>query len=120
MAERDRRGAEKRGRIAEAFAVLWLRAKGYSILAQRFKRPSGEIDIIAKRQNVLAFIEVKQRSEIVLAQTSVTERSWQRIARTAELWAAAQPALRRLDWRFDLIAISMTSAPKHFRDYWRP
>lgn len=120
MADRDRRDAEKRGRAAEALAVWWLRLKGYSILEQRFKRPAGEVDIIAKRGNVLAFIEVKQRSKITLAQTAVTERSWQRIARTAELWAAARPAVRMLDWRFDLIAISMTSSPKHFRDYWRP
>lgn len=120
MADRDRRGAEKRGRTAETIAVVWLRLKGYSILAQRFKRASGEIDIIAKRGQILAFIEVKQRSNVALAQTAVTERSWQRIARTAELWAATRPNLRTLDWRFDLIAVSASNTPKHFRDYWRP
>ena len=120
MVDPDRRGAEKRGRNAETMAVLWLRLKGYSILDQRFKRASGEIDIIAKRGKILAFIEVKQRPTIALAQTAVTERSWQRIARTAELWAATRPYLRALDWRFDLIAVSVSNAPKHFRDYWRP
>jgi len=120
MASRDRRGAEKRGRTAETIAVFWLRLKGYSILDQRFKRSSGEIDIIAKRGKTLAFIEVKQRANVSLAQIAVTERSWQRIARTAELWTATRPTCRALDWRFDLIAISMSNPPKHFRDYWRP
>ena len=120
MADRDRRGAEKRGRTAETLAVWWLRLKGYSILEQRFKRPVGEIDIIARSGRTLAFIEVKQRANISLAQIAVTERSWQRIARTAELWTATRPSFRALDWRFDLIAISTSNSPKHFRDYWRP
>ena len=120
MAKRDRRGAEKRGRTAETFAVWWLRLKGYSVLERRFKRPVGEVDIIAKRGQILAFIEVKQRRSIPLGQTAVTAQAWQRIARAAELWAATHPISQTLDWRFDLIAISTTSAPKHFRDYWRP
>ena len=120
MADRDRRGAEKRGRTAEFYAVWWLRLKGYAILDKRFKRPSGEIDIIAKRGRILAFIEVKQRPEISDAQSAVTEKSWQRISRTAELWAAKRPAAQSMDWRFDLIAISPARSPKHFRDYWRP
>lgn len=120
MPDRDRRGAEKRGRTAETLAVFWLRLKGYSVLERRYKRPIGEVDIIAKRGKTLAFIEVKQRRSIELAQTAVTERAWQRIARAAEIWAAANPTSKSLDWRFDLIAISTTSSPKHFRDYWRP
>ncbi|MEO1305239.1 MAG: YraN family protein, partial [Pseudomonadota bacterium] len=46
MANRDRRGAERRGRRAETIAGWWLRLKGYSILATRVRLPVGEIDLI--------------------------------------------------------------------------
>ncbi|MEM6652875.1 MAG: YraN family protein [Pseudomonadota bacterium] len=120
MAKRDRRGAEKRGRYAEALSVLWLRLKGYSILATRLKLAVGEIDIIAQRGNVLAFIEVKFRTELATAQTAVTGKSWARIARAADVWTARHPSLSQLDWRYDLIAWSRRTWPRHYRDYWRP
>lgn len=120
MANRDRRGAERRGRRAETRAKWWLRLNGYAILATRFKRPFGEIDIIARRGQTLVFVEVKQRRTLSDAKAAVPERAWQRIARAAEAWSATQPTLPPLDWRFDLIAISAKGIPKHFRDYWRP
>ncbi|MEL7032532.1 MAG: YraN family protein [Pseudomonadota bacterium] len=120
MANRDRRGAERRGRHAETLAKWWLRLHGYTILATRYKCPFGEIDIIARRKQTLVFVEVKQRQTHAAAQTAVPERAWQRIARAAEAWCATQPRLPDLDWRFDLIAISSKGFPKHFRDYWRP
>ena len=115
-----RRQAEKRGRRAELLAVWWLRAKGYQVLETRFKRPVGEIDIIAKRGEVLAFVEVKQRKHLSAAATAVSFQAWQRIARTAEIWAAAHPRWQHLSWRYDLIALAPNRLPKHFRDYWRP
>ena len=120
MANRDRRGAERRGRRAERIAIWWLRIKGYRILSLRYKCPLGEIDIIAQKGRILAFIEVKQRAEIASALQAVTPRSWQRIARAADLWAGQTTSARALDWRFDLIAIAPGKWPRHNRDYWRP
>ena len=120
MANRDRRGAERRGRRAEVYAALWLRLKRYQILAVRFKCKAGEIDLIAKRGSVLALIEVKQRSTIDLALSSVPPRNWLRIAAAAEVWASQQPQTAKLDWRYDLVAITPRSFPKHYRDFWRP
>lgn len=120
MANRDRRGAERRGRRAETLAKWWLILHGYAILATRYKRPFGEIDIIARRRQTLVFVEVKQRRTHIAAQTAVPERAWQRIARAAEAWHATQRGLPDMDYRFDLIAINAKGIPKHFRDYWRP
>ena len=52
------------GLSAETRAAAFLIAKGYRILARRFRTPYGEIDIVAKRRNLIAFIEVKARGNL--------------------------------------------------------
>ena len=54
-----RTAAEKRGRAGETLAALYLRFKGYRILAQRVRTPVGEIDLIAEKSGIVAFVEVK-------------------------------------------------------------
>lgn len=116
----QRRAAEKRGRRAEQIAEIWLILKGYRILARRIRLPTGEIDLIARRAHVLAFIEVKQRRTLPRAQHAVSARAWHRIAATGEAWALRRPRLKDLEWRYDLVAIVDWQRPYHFRDYWRP
>lgn len=120
MASRKRQRAERRGRWAERYAALWLRLKGYSILARRVKLPVGEVDLIASRGGLLAFIEVKQRSTLKNAQNAVTEASWRRISQAAEAWSARNKRHQMEDWRYDLIAIIPWALPKHYKDFWRP
>ena len=57
----NREAAEKRGRGAETLAAVWLRLHGWRILARRARVPGGEVDIVARRGRVLAFVEVKAR-----------------------------------------------------------
>lgn len=59
----ERQRAERRGRRAEKIAAWFLRAKGYAVLARRYKTPVGEIDLVARRGRTLAFVEVKARKE---------------------------------------------------------
>lgn len=120
MASRKRQQAERRGRWAEIYAALWLQLSGYSILARRVRLSVGEIDLIVRRGNVLAFIEVKQRQALTAAQTAVPAGAWQRIARAAEVWAQRNPRYQSADWRYDLVAITPWALPKHYRDFWRP
>ncbi|CAN0340534.1 unnamed protein product [Chrysoparadoxa australica] len=117
-AERTR--AEARGRRAEFVASLLLRAKGYSILASRVRTPQGEVDLIAKRGRVVAFVEVKQRRNQRTAHQAVSQRNWQRIAAAAETWIARRPDLNKCDWRYDLIAVIPWKFPQHMPDFWRP
>lgn len=120
MAQADRITAERRGRRAEWLACAALQLKAYRILARNVRTPRGEIDIIARRAGVLAFIEVKARPTRRAAQEAVTQRSWLRIAASAEIWTARHMAGHTLDWRYDIVAVCPQKWPIHIRDAWRP
>ena len=60
----DRRAGYARGLVAEGIAAWLLRLKGYRVLATRYRTPLGEIDIVARRGKVLAFVEVKARPTV--------------------------------------------------------
>jgi len=71
----ERVAAFQRGLSAESRAALLLIAKGYRILARRWKTPFGEIDIVARRRRGLVFVEVKARGSVDEAVEAVTERT---------------------------------------------
>ena len=62
VASPERVAAFRTGMSAESRAAAYLMAKGYRILAKRFRTPYGEIDIVARRRNLMAFVEVKARA----------------------------------------------------------
>ena len=117
-ADRQRRDAA--GRRAEFMSAWLLRLKGYRVLAQRFKTPVGEIDLIARRASTVAFIEVKARRDQAAAAESITPRQRDRIQRAAQAFLQARPSLAGLDQRFDAILISPARWPVHLVDAWRP
>ena len=69
--------AFRTGLSAETRAAAYLMAKGYRILAKRFRTPHGEIDLVAKRRNLIAFVEVKARATLDDAAFAVTPRQQQ-------------------------------------------
>lgn len=116
MARRDdRRVAERRGRRAETLATWVLRLKGYRILARRYRTPVGEIDLIARRGGLIAFVEVKQRDTLAEAAEALTATGRRRIARAASLWLSVHPAAAALDLRFDVIMCVPGRLPRHIR-----
>ncbi|UTW55482.1 YraN family protein [Kordiimonas sp. SCSIO 12610] len=119
MAKYNRKIAEKRGRRAELYARLWLRLKGYKILKNRFKTKVGEIDIIAKKGNTLAIVEVKARQSIEVALQSISYKQKRRIERCTELWLKNSKASDYISPRFDLIAIVPNRFPIHIKQAWR-
>ena len=108
------------GLRAETICVWWLRARGYRILARRFKVSVGEIDIIARRGSLLAMIEVKARSGDDVTLAVPTARQRRRIARAAEAFLARSPRLAGCDIRFDLMVARPWRLPRHLPDAWRP
>jgi putative endonuclease len=109
----DRQEAERRGRWAERMAVLALALKGYRLLKLRFKSGPGEVDLIMRRGEVTAFIEVKTRVTSDLAVEAVTMHQAKRIAAAARIWMARDPIAAKGVCRFDIVTVSPYQWPKH-------
>jgi putative endonuclease len=88
-------------------------AKGFRILARRWRSPVGEIDIIARRRSLLIFVEVKARENLDDAAWSVTPRQRLRIAAAAEAWLARNQDARIRDIRFDAVLVAPGRIPRH-------
>ena len=109
----DRQVAFRLGISAESRAAAYLIAKGFRILARRFRSPVGEIDIIACRRHLLIFVEVKARDSFDDAAWSVSDRQRARIAAAAEAWLARQGDHPFEDMRFDAVLVVPGRIPRH-------
>lgn len=115
MSREGRQSALRLGFRAEKIAVFWLRLKGYRILAQRYKVAGGEVDVIARRGDVVAFVEVKARAtldEALLAIDSVKRR---RINRAAAHWLAGKDWAMACTLRGDALCVAPWRLPRHVR-----
>ena len=108
-----RRAAFRLGLSAEGKAAMLLAAKGYRTIARRWKSPVGEIDLVVKRGQLIAFVEVKARKALDEAAESVLVRQRRRIVAAAEAWLAAHPEHAGYDMRFDAVLVSPGRMPQH-------
>jgi putative endonuclease len=113
IAAPERVAAFRAGLSAESRAAAYLIAKGYRILMRRFRTPYGEIDIVAKRRNLLAFVEVKARATLDDAAYAVTPRQQKRIIDAANAWLMTHPEHASFDVRFDAMLIAPRRLPRH-------
>nr|WP_275064705.1 YraN family protein [Bartonella sp. AU55XJBT] len=111
--KRQRQKSFYRGVRAEKLAAWWLRFKGFHIAEMRFKTKCGEIDLIARRGNLVLIVEVKARSTLVEAMEAVSHMNERRIEAAADIWLARQKDYALLSVRFDLIAILPWRLPQH-------
>jgi putative endonuclease len=116
---RDRRAAQTHGRRAEILAVWRLRFAGYRVLARNFRAPGGEIDLIVRRGNVVAFVEVKARATYDTAAEAIQPRQQLRIRNAARAFLVRRPDLAGLALRFDVVLVVPRRLPRHVRDAWR-
>jgi len=107
----ERQIAFRLGLSAESRAAAYLVAKGYRIVARRWRSPVGEVDIVARRRQVLVFVEVKARARLDDAAESVTERQQHRIAASA--WLAEHPDDMNSNIRFDAVLVAPGRLPRH-------
>jgi putative endonuclease len=119
MAERNadqRRKALRRGQFSEYLAALSLMVRGYRILAMRYRVKSGEIDIIARKGDLVSFIEVKARATAADSVFAVNTPTQTRIRNASLHWLQTRKDAARLSWSYDIIAIRPWRWPEHFKD----
>lgn len=109
----DRLRAYRHGNRSEWLAAMALRLKGYRIVARNFRTRAGEIDIIARRGDLVAIVEVKARRDLTAAMEAVGANAQRRIEAAADHWLARQPDYARLSVRFDLVAVLPRRWPVH-------
>jgi len=115
----SRQRAQQKGHKGEGRAALYLRLKGYRIMERRYKTPVGEADLIVRKGQTLAFVEVKARENYRDGVEAITYRQQQRVLRAAKSYLAANPGLAELDIRFDAFIVLPRLKIKHIPGAWR-
>ena len=112
-----RKQAERRGRLGESIAALWLNLQGWSIVARRVRTPVGEIDLIARRGRTTLFVEVKIRATRAERDFAIDEYRLSRVASAAHM-LAARHAHPGDNLRIDVILLAPWTLPRHIRNAW--
>ena len=94
------------GRQGEDIAVEWLTSHSYTVIARNYRRPFGEVDIIARQGECLVFVEVKTRSSGQYGSPfdAVTVKKQQQLSRIANDYLARNRLLDTL-CRFDVVSV---------------
>lgn len=98
-------------------AAWWLRLKGWRILARRARVPGGEVDLVARRGRIVAFVEVKQRNSADAAAWALDEYRLRRVAVAAQRLAPGY-AREGDDIRIDALFIVPGRLPRHLPNVW--
>lgn len=100
------------GRSGEALAISYLKKKGYKILEKNYRTKFGEIDIIASKDDMVVFIEVKTRNtdNYGAPEESVTREKQERIKKAALYYLKNLKNIPAL--RFDVISIELKQEPR--------
>ena len=115
----ERRDADQRGREGEAEAAMFLAQAGWRIVAERVKTKAGEIDLIAHRPGLVAFVEVKWRKRAPSLADAIDERRLARVAAAVEcVWQ--DYAGDGEDVRIDVILLAPGHKPTHIENAWMP
>lgn len=115
----NRRRAYFRGHAAEILASAYLRCKGYHIEARGYRKPFGEIDIIARRNNILVAFEVKSRRQMEVALYSISSKQRHRISKALEAFVMERPKFSGFSLRMDVLLVtSFVRLPRHIENAW--
>jgi putative endonuclease len=113
----NRQRAEVRGRRAETIAAWYLRLHGWRIVGERVRNPRGEVDLIARRGKVIAFVEVKARMSEANLATAIDAYRLRRVAAAAES-LLPEYGKGAQDMRIDVILVAPWAWPRHLVNVW--
>lgn len=113
----NRQAAERQGRQGERLAAWWLRLHGWRIVGERVRTRRGEVDLIARRGRILAFIEVKTRGNAAALALAIDEYRLRRVAAAAEGLIARYGAGAE-EIRIDVMLVRPWRIPVHLKNVW--
>lgn len=103
------------GPLGETLAGRYLVRRGWRIIARNWRGGGGELDLVAVRGGVVAFVEVKTRGDRVALDEPVTSAQRMRLVRAASAFLASHPELDRAWARFDLIGVDSGGGRRRIR-----
>ncbi|MBM5782594.1 MAG: YraN family protein [Pelagibacterales bacterium] len=106
------------GVMAEKISIFLLRIKGYKILFWRYKTYLGEIDIIAKKGNLIVVAEVKARKSHLLTEDVLKITQVKRIKNATEIFLSKNHQFRKCSIRFDFFLVGKFLLPKHYKNFY--
>ena len=96
------------GTIAETIVCDYLKTQGYTIIRRNWRKPWGEIDIIAERDGGLVFIEVKAgKSELYMPELHANDKKMRKVLRTAQTYLLSKKCPPEQEWRIDIVSVIM-------------
>ncbi len=110
--------AHKKGLKAEFMAKIYFTLKGYRVVAERYKTPQGEIDLVLKRGQRIVFVEVKLRKTVDAAAEAIHAKNQERVTRAAELYLQQHPEYTDFELRFDALVLAEGVLPRHIINAW--
>ena len=111
--------ARERGLASEAAAESALRRDGWNILGRRLRTRSGEIDLVAEKDGLLAFLEVKARPTLACAAYALSLRQCGRLLNAADQLLADHPEWRASGIRFDVLLVDRIGRVRRIVDAFR-
>ncbi len=111
--------AQARGLGAETAAAAALQADGWTIHGRRLRTPAGEVDLVAEREGILAFVEVKRRPTLAEAAAALGARQRARLLAAADILLGANPGWGAAGVRFDVIVVDDSGQVRRIIDAFR-
>jgi putative endonuclease len=101
------------GALGERIACDFLSENGYQILGNNYRCPGGEIDIIARQEDTLVFVEVRTKKSRLFGspEESITPVKREKLRALAQYYLQEHESIR-LNWRIDVVAIEMEKSCK--------
>ncbi|MEA3349383.1 MAG: YraN family protein [Chloroflexota bacterium] len=101
------------GRWGEEFTAKYLSARAYTIIERNARTPYGEIDIVARQEDIIVFVEVKTRTSTAFGypEEAITATKREHMIQSAQAYLQNHPKLDT-DWRIDVVAIQRKNSEK--------
>ncbi len=111
---------QRLGLLGEQIAARWLRRKGWRIVYRRFRNGRRDIDLVAERDALIAFVEVKARSGAAFGDPveAVNFQKQRELAKSAHVWIDRHGRAEE-SYRFDVVGVLIEGervSVKHVED----